>query len=171
MTARLRVAVVLPALLFGLVACGSQQESDIPTADGTDPSAKTTSATPLSKEDQTRKFVQCMRDHGIEMSDPQPGKPAAIGKEGEDAKTKAALEACREFMPNGGEPPSVSPEMLEQGRKFAQCMREHGLADFPDPDPDAQGGQAADIDPNDPTFKAANEACGDLRPTQGSGPT
>jgi cytochrome c1 len=166
--------MVLPALLFGLVACGSQQDSDIATADGVDPSGRTTSATAPStgdREEQSREFAQCMRDHGIEMSDPQPGKPAAIGKEGEDAKTKAALEACREFMPNGGEPPSVSPEMLEQGRKYAQCMREHGLADFPDPDPDAQGGQAANVDPNDPTFKAADEACKDLRPTQGSGPT
>jgi hypothetical protein len=110
-----------------------------------------------------------MRDHGVEMSDPQPGKPAAIGKQGQDgAKTKAAMEACREFMPGGGEPPTVSPEIIEQGRKFAQCMRDHGLTTFPDPDPDAEGGQAVNVDPNDPTFKAANEACKDLRAIQGA---
>ena len=44
-------------------------------------------------------------------------------------------------------------------------MRDNGIADFPDPGPD--GGLLLDgtgIDPDSPQFKAAQEACRDLRP-------
>lgn len=47
--------------------------------------------------------------------------------------------------------------------KFSQCMREHGISDFPDPD--SQGRMqikvtpGSDLDPNKPQFKAAQKAC------------
>jgi hypothetical protein len=48
---------------------------------------------------------------------------------------------------------------------FAECMREHGI-DFPDPQFDGGavmvGGPG--IDPEDPEFQAAQEACGELLP-------
>jgi hypothetical protein len=115
-----------------------------------------------------------MRDQGIEMSDPEADHPGAIGgKNGaDDAKTTAAIEACRQYMPGGGELAKPSAEQLEQERKIAQCMREHGLTDYPDPDPNAEGGQnigEAGINPNDPKFKAADEACRYLRPSTGAG--
>jgi hypothetical protein len=170
MRTRFWVAVVLPVLTVSLAACGAEQGSDLPTANGG--SSTSTSATARSdadREEQAREFAQCMRDNGVEVADPKPGKPAPIGgPEGaEDAETKAALEACREFMPSGGDRPETSPEQLEQQRAHARCMREHGVTDFPDPDPDAEGGQASNLDPDDPTLKAAEEACRDQQPDQG----
>jgi hypothetical protein len=47
--------------------------------------------------------------------------------------------------------------------KFSQCMREHGISDFPDPD--SQGRMqirvtpGSDMDPNNPQFKTAQKAC------------
>ena len=47
--------------------------------------------------------------------------------------------------------------------KFSQCMRQHGISDFPDPD--SQGHMqiritpGSDMDPNNPQFKAAQKAC------------
>jgi hypothetical protein len=44
--------------------------------------------------------------------------------------------------------------------KFSQCMRAHGVSEFPDPSPD--GGfsfNASDVNINSPTFKAAQRAC------------
>jgi hypothetical protein len=47
--------------------------------------------------------------------------------------------------------------------KFSQCMRQHGIGDFPDPDP--QGHMqiritpGSDMDPNNARFKAAQKAC------------
>ena len=52
-----------------------------------------------------------------------------------------------------------SPDLLEERREFATCMRENGVEDFPDPDP-AKGGFVYYGD--DPDMKAAHEKCGDL---------
>lgn len=55
---------------------------------------------------------------------------------------------------------------------YAQCMRSHGVADFPDPTTppgggvafSIHGGPASDLNPNNPTLKAANQACRTLLP-------
>jgi hypothetical protein len=116
------------------------------------------------------KYAQCMRDHGVDMPDPDPngGLSIQIGA-GDKAKFGAAQEACKSMLPNGGVPPTPSAEDLEKARQFAQCMRDHGVTDFPDPDPNAGGirinGDAnSDLNPDNPTFKAAQEACNSLMP-------
>ena len=57
----------------------------------------------------------------------------------------------------------------EKAVKFAQCMRENGVSEFPDPD--ASGNLTIDgvlngssLDPNSPTWKGAIAACEDLQP-------
>ena len=57
----------------------------------------------------------------------------------------------------------------EKAVKFAQCMRENGVSEFPDPD--ASGRLTIDgvvngssIDPNGPVWKGAIDACKDLEP-------
>jgi hypothetical protein len=57
----------------------------------------------------------------------------------------------------------------EKAVKFAQCMREHGVSQFPDPD--ASGNLTIDgvlngssIDPNSSTWQHASSACKDLQP-------
>jgi hypothetical protein len=52
---------------------------------------------------------------------------------------------------------------------FAQCMRSHGLTDFPDPSP--SGGllnsiSASDINTHSPTFDAALQACKEYNPAR-----
>jgi hypothetical protein len=168
-------AVLLPALMVALVACGEKKDSGIATVNGKTGTAKPTATASLSeaqRQEQGRKFAQCMRDHGVQMSDPdlsQGGQGVALGggqRGAADDKTKAALDACRRYLPNGGEPPKLDAKALEQARKFAQCMRAHGLPDFPDPDPNG-GASVRGVDPNDPKFKTASEACKDLRPNGG----
>lgn len=67
--------------------------------------------------------------------------------------------------------PSVDPEEALQA--FAECMREHGVEDFPDPTIDEDGGiQIQGPGPGDvdrTTLDAAMQACEDLLP-QGAGP-
>lgn len=52
--------------------------------------------------------------------------------------------------------------------KYAQCMRAHGVPKFPDPGPNGQlqmkVGPGTGIDPNSPTFQAAQRACQKYRP-------
>jgi hypothetical protein len=57
----------------------------------------------------------------------------------------------------------------EKAVKFAECMRENGVSEFPDPD--ASGNLTIDgvlngssLDPNSPVWKQAMDACKDLQP-------
>lgn len=46
---------------------------------------------------------------------------------------------------------------------FSQCMRAHGVTDFPDPGSNGaisiNGGSGSDLNPNNPTFQRAQKAC------------
>jgi hypothetical protein len=68
---------------------------------------------------------------------------------------------------NGGGNANAATQ--EKATKFAQCMRENGISEFPDPD--ASGNLTIDgvlngssIDPNSPTWQQAIDACKDLQP-------
>lgn len=52
---------------------------------------------------------------------------------------------------------------------FAQCMRAHGVANFPDPDAQGHLMLPQGIDPNSTQFQAASEACRSLMPDAGQG--
>jgi hypothetical protein len=55
---------------------------------------------------------------------------------------------------------------------YSQCMRSHGIRDFPDPTTSpgggvgisVSGGPGSDLHRNNPRFKAANQACRSLEP-------
>jgi hypothetical protein len=61
--------------------------------------------------------------------------------------------------------------------KYSQCMRSHGVPDFPDPTNGRlmlqfKKGSSSTLDPNSPQFKAASQACKSLAPGGlGSGQT
>jgi hypothetical protein len=117
------------------------------------------------------KYAQCMREHGVDMPDPQFEGGGVMMKlpEGTDkAKLDAANQQCKQFMPNGGQPMKADPQMQEKMRKFAQCMRENGLPEFPDPGEDGgiriEGGMGGALDPNGEAFKKAQAACEQFQP-------
>lgn len=171
------VAVALAGLVLVLAGCGSADEPQVATAGGAGAATSTTTgaAPAADDEERMRQFAACMREHGIDMPDPQPGGPVRIGGSNNkvDRDTmQAAMQACRSLMPNGGEPPKLSPEDLEKARAMAACMREHGV-DVPDPDPDS-GGMVMRRDENSPRvdeekMRQAFEACRHLGPELGPG--
>ncbi len=81
-----------------------------------------------------------------------------------DAGMQQAMEACEHLSPR----PELSEEerqaMQDAALEYAQCMRDHGI-DMPDPK-FSGGGMTqmlgGDINPDDPKFQAAQEACGDI---------
>lgn len=110
-------------------------------------------------EDRMREFAKCMREHGVDMKDPSAdGGVVVEARPGDEEKMKAADEACRHLLPNGGKPPELSAEDLDKLREQAKCLREHGL-NVPDPDPDEPGIR---IEAGDDPEKAqeAMKACG-----------
>jgi hypothetical protein len=160
--------VVGLGLLLGLAACGGKAKNNgiASVSGGKTPSSATPSPTSsMSLQDQLLAYAKCMRAHGVNMPDPQVnGGRVTFGMQaGQDqAKVSAAQQACKQYAPNGGQPPSMSPEQVEQARKYAACMRQHGV-DFPDPQPDG-GFKVTNINPNDPKFKAASQACESVAP-------
>ena len=166
-TRRLAATVLIPILGLVLVACGKDSKAPgVATVNGGGPAASA-SALPADQEEAQRKFAQCMREHGVDVADPEPGGRIKLDGSGIDKKTLAdATEACQKLLPNGGELTNLSPEDLEQARKFAQCMRDHGI-DMPDPDPNGSIAKIlldGNIDINSQAFKDAVQACQALRP-------
>jgi len=120
-----------------------------------------------------------MRAHGLPTF-PDPGSDGRIGIQSHpgseldpnSARFKAAQKACKSLEPP---PPSKGDQTRQRAAalKYSQCMRDHGIKDFPDPNP--QGGisvtasPGADLDPNNPLFKAAQKACQSLQPGGGAG--
>jgi hypothetical protein len=121
-------------------------------------------------------FARCMREHGVDMPDPvigaNGGMTTTIGGPGSkqlDPKVvQAANEACKALMPKnlgpgGGE---LTAEQKDAMLDFAKCMRDHGV-DMADPDFSgggfsiqiASGDGKTGISPDDPIFKAADQAC------------
>jgi hypothetical protein len=173
---------ILTALVAGALALGACGSSD---DDGGG------SATGASRQDKAfagaLKFSQCMREHGIDMPDPQRVGKGRIKLAGgkvnpNDPKTKAAQSACRKYMEIGGGEavdPAKRAKLQEAALKFARCMREHGV-NIPDPQLSGNGGftfQAGPggargpqgsgsahkgglgANPDSPKFKAADKAC------------
>ena len=153
-----------------LAGCGAKPDDASKVASITTPSSTGTASADNSSgktdEDKMREYAKCMREHGVDMPDPKPagdGKGATIqlGGDGTDkAKIDAAQEACKQFMPNGGEMKAPSAEELDKMRQQAKCMREHGV-DMPDPDPTGKGAVSLGSPGDDPAkFEAAAKACG-----------
>ncbi|WP_309065938.1 hypothetical protein [Microbacterium sp.] len=122
------------------------------------------------------KFAECMRDHGIDIEDPDvsEGAFAVTIPEGVDREEmEEAMQACKEFMPNGGEPPKLDPEAQAKMRAFAECMRRNGVEEFPDPGPG--GGFEIDgdsgFDPMSEEAQAAQEKCRDEMPVLPGAPS
>jgi hypothetical protein len=69
--------------------------------------------------------------------------------------------------PHGTSSPTGSPR--DRALAYSQCMRTHGIKDFPDPSADGdirlEAHPGSDLDPNSARFKSAQQACKSLEPT------
>jgi hypothetical protein len=111
-------------------------------------------------------FAQCMREHGVDMPDPQVDSKGRVrvqigSKDTPRATMEAAQKACGDKMPKmGGDDGTPDPAFQEYGLKLAKCMREHGIEKFPDPtDGGIQITPDMGIDPDDPAFQQAQSDC------------
>ncbi|MEO3747156.1 hypothetical protein [Plantactinospora sp. B5E13] len=156
--------LALPLLLGPVLAgcAGGPSGPEVATAGGGAGASPSTSAAPVSDEDRQREFARCMRENGVEMPDPEPGKGPRIrlGGNVDPEKAQAAMEQCRHLLPNGGKALDLSPEQIERMREMAKCMRENGVPDFPDPNPDGSLDlKSLGLKLDDPKLKAGLEKC------------
>jgi hypothetical protein len=66
-------------------------------------------------------------------------------------------------MPASALSPAQQAKIKAGNLKYAQCMRAHGISDFPDPNSQGQiqiqAKPGSDLDPNNPRYQSANKAC------------
>ena len=97
-----------------------------------------------TNRDQAVKFAECMRKNGVrEFPDPDASGDLTIDRiangsslDTSTAAFKQAISACRDLQPPGFTGGKRSPEQQKAALKFAQCIRDNGVKDFPDPTPD-----------------------------------
>lgn len=169
-----RIALLLSCGLL-VAACGSS--SNNPSSGQPKDPAKSYS--------QALAFSKCMRAHGVaNFPDPSSsggGIQLSVGSgSGIDPRSpafQAAQSACKHFMPGIGR---LSAHASAQARahllKISECMRAHGISDFPDPQtgspPSNPSGYSAimgtpggyialpqSINPQSPAFQRAAAAC------------
>jgi hypothetical protein len=151
MTRKLRPLVALGlAGLIGLISagCGSNASSESGTASstgtasssgsggstGTASSASSGADKKLSKQEKAVKFAECMRANGVpHFPDPDPNGDSNFGVDVSKEVFTKAVDACKALKPPGALSAKRTPKQQSASLRFAQCVRDHGVKDFPDP--------------------------------------
>jgi hypothetical protein len=136
-------------------------------------------------------YSRCMRSHGVPgFPDPAPNgaipKTTAQVMRVSGSRFQTAQGACQHLLPNatssqqqaqqcmqaGVCPPALVQQMMTADRRFAQCMRSHGVPGWPDPILDADGRPVFNLVPagishrqtHSPPISDQLAACGRLAP-------
>jgi hypothetical protein len=109
------------------------------TASGTS-TASTTSTTSsgankkLTARDKAVKFAECIRAHGVsDFPDPNAENQFEYGVSVSPAVWKKATTACKDLQPPGTLSGKRTPKQQSASLRFARCIRDNGVKDFPDP--------------------------------------
>jgi hypothetical protein len=132
-------------------------------------------------------LVGCMRSHGV-PSFPDPSASGGysltangslVGADGSvDIDSSAAQTAygdCRHLLPGGPTISQLEQDVQQEQQaqaqalplelKYSQCMRSHGVPNFPSPGQATTSPASSPINVNSPTFVAATGACQHLLPS------
>jgi hypothetical protein len=133
-------------------------------------------------------YSHCMRSQGV-PNYPDPGSGGQLPKTSaqllgiSSSQFNAAQRACQPLLPTSGGsliaaslqqchlagvcPPALVQQALDAGLRFAQCMRSHGVPDWPDPTVNAEGEPLFNIvvpRPAPPQVSTAINECERLEP-------
>jgi hypothetical protein len=124
MSRTLLAALALVALIGA--GCGSNAPSET--------GATATATRTASARDKAVKFAECIRAHGVgDFPDPNGKNQFEYGVSVSPAVWNRAVGACKALQPPGTLSSKRSPKQQSTALQFAQCMRDHGVKDFPDP--------------------------------------
>lgn len=165
--ARLLASAAALAAATMIAGCGSTTSS---TASGSSTSSSATSSTTPALA-----FSNCMRDNGVPSFPDLSSMGMQIAGSGQTISVngvslsrpayQAARTKCQKYLPTH-KTASLSQQaqarQIASGLKFANCMRSHGVPNYPDPKY-YNGGQQIyipGINPAAPAFQTAAKACG-----------
>jgi hypothetical protein len=128
------------------------------------------------------RFAECMRANGVSaFPDPDVSGSFTIDAvvngsslDPNSAAFKQAIGACQHLEPPGFTGAKVTPSQRTARLKFAQCIRDHGVPDFPDPTPNGPlidtnriPSLAGKDSRTDPGLNAAMHTCRDFAAAAG----
>jgi hypothetical protein len=139
--------------LIGLITagCGSSASSKTGTASSSGTASSTSSTgttstgtgtgtassganTKLTSRDKAVKFAECIRAHGVsDFPDPDAKNQFQYGVSVSPAVWNQATTACKDLQPPGTLSGKRTPKQQSASLRFAQCVRDNGVKDFPDP--------------------------------------
>jgi hypothetical protein len=168
---------VIVAAGFALLAaaCGGSPGSHVAQLGSTTTQSSSSSSNSAAQQNGAVAFAGCMRSDGV-PNWPDPNSSGVFDKSkltsqqlgASSAKVQAAQSACDHLLPNGGSGPTPAQvqQIRAQALRFSQCVRAHGVPNFPDPDSSGRipDPASAGIDQGSPKFEAANQACRAYRP-------
>jgi hypothetical protein len=104
------------------------------SSSGTAGSSGTGGNKKLTARDKAVKFSECIRAHGVgDFPDPDEKNQYQYGVSVTPAVWTRATTACKDLQPPGTLSGKRTPKQQSAGLRFAQCVRDHGVKDFPDP--------------------------------------
>jgi hypothetical protein len=169
---RARVSsIVAVTALVALAGCGGTTPMlpSVPGGSGprsSGPTAAGSAAEPASSDPAIAwpAFAACLRAHGLDVADPrvdERGQPDFGSVDLESLVTPAVQAACGPVIAGVTAAKSTQKTYdFDSLVAHAACMREHGLPDYPDPDPNAAvQALPPGLDKADPTVDAALRAC------------
>lgn len=181
-----RLTVGLGIVIVAVSACASGSNSGVPSVPATSsvtgigaaiPSARSESVGNAQTEladfiTHQRAWVACMRQHNIDLPDPDRYGNVVTGKK-KDTATMAAIEACKSFyvpVPKSVQEmqrPKLTSTQIAQMVALAKCMQTHGMPDYPDPGPDGYTPEDKEraIDETSAAWQRAHAACASVIPT------
>jgi hypothetical protein len=170
------LAVGVAAIALLAAACGSSSSSAAP--------AGSAASAGKSIYQQAVSFTQCMRSHG-EPAYPAPTQKAdgavafkitpASRISTNSSQYQSAYKACQQLLPTGrmGAPSALVQQEMSTLLKHSQCMRSHGITNFPDPVSNGKGisiPPMSGVDPSSQQFQSAQQACPSFMPGASGAP-
>jgi hypothetical protein len=132
MTGKLRPLVALG--LIGLITAGCGSSASSKTGTTSTGNASSGANTKLTARDKAVKFAECIRAHGVsDFPDPDAKNQFQYGVSVSPAVWKQATTACKDLQPPGTLSGKRTPKQQSASLRFAQCVRDNGVKDFPDP--------------------------------------
>ena len=152
---------VMLATAVALGGCGSGSNATGGTA---------TAQARSTPDDVTMAIVTCYRAHG-DPSFPDPVYDPADGRwhfaVSPGSAPASTRQACQHLFPSVNVSPPVPQAKFQQLVRLAECLRQHGVPNWPDPDPDGSFALPPSLLGKSPGYVQAARACARLIPSGG----
>jgi hypothetical protein len=166
-------AIAAAGLALLAAGCGGSKAGQVAQLGTTTTRSTSNPSGATAQQNGPLRFSRCMRSSGV-SNYPDPDSSGQLVKKSpqqlgvSSSQFRSAESACQHLLPNGGSGPNAAQllQVKALGLRFSQCVRVHGLANFPDPGSDGRIPDPATVGINQgsPRFQAANQACRKYRP-------